>query len=69
MPEDQELSREAAGSSPSRNRPAAPPYEPDQDLIGYIEKGRKRPSPPDDHEIGSDQENPDQPADGQETTD
>jgi hypothetical protein len=52
MPEDQEPSREAAewSSSPtsSPDVPAAPPYEPDQGLISYIEKGQKPPSPPDD---------------------
>ena len=46
MPEDPEPSREAAESSP--DLPMAPPYEPDQGLIAYIEKGQKPPSLPDD---------------------
>jgi hypothetical protein len=28
------------------SRPEPPPYRPDKDLIGYIEKGQKPPAPP-----------------------
>jgi hypothetical protein len=28
------------------NRPEPPPYLPDKELIGYVEKGQKPPAPP-----------------------
>lgn len=42
MPED-----ETPQSTPAEpaNRPEPPPYRPDVDLIGYIEKGQKPPRP------------------------
>jgi hypothetical protein len=43
MPED-----ETPQSPPAEpaNRPEPPPYRPDVDLIGYIEKGQKPPAAP-----------------------
>ena len=32
-------------ATPER-RPDPPPYRPDKDLIGYVEKGQKPPAPP-----------------------
>jgi hypothetical protein len=32
-------------ATPDR-RPEPPPYSPDKDLIGYVEKGQKPPAPP-----------------------
>jgi hypothetical protein len=32
--------------APPDRRPDPPPYRPDKDLIGYLEKGPKPPAPP-----------------------
>lgn len=33
-------------AEPESGRPASPPFKPDTDLIGYVEKGQKPPIPP-----------------------
>jgi hypothetical protein len=48
VPDDKTPQRNPA-PQPSRSRPEPPPFRPNNDLIGYIEKGQKppvRPAPP-----------------------
>ncbi len=35
----------ASEVQPEQGRPAPPPFQPDKDLIGYVEKGQKPPAP------------------------
>jgi hypothetical protein len=48
MADDNAPSEKAPASqqAPAGSRPEPPPFRPDKELIGYIEKGQKPPAPP-----------------------
>jgi len=46
---DEKAPQSAPAPPPAESRPEPPPFRPNKDLIGYIEKGQKppvRPAPP-----------------------
>ena len=46
---DEKAPQSAPAPTSAKSRPEPPPFRPNKDLIGYIEKGQKppvRPSPP-----------------------
>jgi hypothetical protein len=44
-PASQEVAPPASQQPAPNSRPEPPPYRPDKDLIGYVERGQKPPAP------------------------